>query len=679
MVSGENDVAAGWISFDRVEIDLAGRRLFVDAHEIPIEPKAFAVLVLLARQPGRAFTRDEIFDAVWGHHHVTPGTLNRIVTLLRRALGEDAQRNQYLHTVHGVGYRLDADVVTGESRAAQVSGAATAVSMVDLKQTVGDPSTAPPPVAAITATQEQPADALPSRRRERRSSQRAILATTLLAIALAAALSFWLLREPAATKAVASPTLIVLPLRPLGGEHGERMLADGFTEELTTQLAHANSLRLISNTSARVAQEQHLDSQQLALHTGTTHALEGSLRENADMLRIDVRLIETPSGHTLWAQSYDRKGTDVFAMQTDIAQAVAVALAVPLGLPAKVQSSVDAARYRRYLELRAQLPLFDPSPGQSRSADARNALREIIAREPDNARAFGLLARHLVGTLDWTSLKPQPEAEGEIERDAAHALQLDPDNADGHMALAALGHRRADWMTCHTEARKALELDPADIYARGGYAFSLASIGYLDEARREAESASRSDPLIAQTQITLARIYDTLGRHEDAKRALDAGARLDSWTPDEAVYTLWYNAVWRGDYAAAEAIAQRIPEEHGWRESYLAYSRTRGDAAHWEEDIAPLIEASERQMHRYNFLRWLKPGVNLREVFEHADVMLRAGFSGFLLMIWQPENVALRRDPAFQDFLKRNNILDYWRVHGFPPQCKPEGDGARCD
>jgi DNA-binding winged helix-turn-helix (wHTH) protein len=78
---------ARWILFDRVEIDLTGRRLFVDGQESPLEPKAFAVLALLARQPGRALTRDEILDAVWGHRHVTPGVLNRIVTLLRRALG----------------------------------------------------------------------------------------------------------------------------------------------------------------------------------------------------------------------------------------------------------------------------------------------------------------------------------------------------------------------------------------------------------------------------------------------------------------------------------------------------------------------------------------------------------------------------------------------------------------
>ena len=95
------------LAFDESTIDFAGRRLLRDGIEQPLEPKAFAVLALLAGTPGRVFTRDEILDAVWGHRHITPGVLNRLMTLLRHALGEDAQGPRYLHTVHGVGYRFD--------------------------------------------------------------------------------------------------------------------------------------------------------------------------------------------------------------------------------------------------------------------------------------------------------------------------------------------------------------------------------------------------------------------------------------------------------------------------------------------------------------------------------------------------------------------------------------------
>ena len=92
---------------DDLVIDFAGRRLTRGGREQALEPKAFAVLALLAAAPGRVFTRDEILDAVWGHRHVTQSVLNRIMSLLRHTLGEDAQHPRLLHTVYGVGYRFD--------------------------------------------------------------------------------------------------------------------------------------------------------------------------------------------------------------------------------------------------------------------------------------------------------------------------------------------------------------------------------------------------------------------------------------------------------------------------------------------------------------------------------------------------------------------------------------------
>jgi DNA-binding winged helix-turn-helix (wHTH) protein len=95
------------IAFADVVVDLTGRRVLRGGATLPLEPKAFEVLALLAASPGRAFSRDEILDAVWGHRHVTPGVLNRVVSLLRHALGDDAHHPRFLHTVHGVGYRFD--------------------------------------------------------------------------------------------------------------------------------------------------------------------------------------------------------------------------------------------------------------------------------------------------------------------------------------------------------------------------------------------------------------------------------------------------------------------------------------------------------------------------------------------------------------------------------------------
>ena len=118
------------LSFDDIVIDFVGGRLLRGGTEQPLEPKAFSVLVLLAGEPGRLFTRDEILDAVWGHHHVTPGVLNRVVTLLRQALAEDAHNPRLLHTVHGVGYRFDLPVAASRSTTDAVPDATPAPAFV---------------------------------------------------------------------------------------------------------------------------------------------------------------------------------------------------------------------------------------------------------------------------------------------------------------------------------------------------------------------------------------------------------------------------------------------------------------------------------------------------------------------------------------------------------------------
>jgi len=332
----ETESPVGWIVFDAVEVDLAGRRLFVAGTDVPLEPKAFAVLALLARHPGRAFGRDEILDAVWGHRHVTPGVLNRVITMLRQALGERVDDPHYLHTLYGIGYRFDAQVRLLDARpvlsgaSADATSAEPIASATTLAPAPNVPDTQPAspipatgdtladsPIASTGVAGTSPVDlpALASPRMRRRA---AVIACLLLAVVAG---SLWLHRTSSSAPA-ASPVLVVLPLRTSGVDGKEIAFADGLSEDLTTRLARVNGLRLISSASALRAQQDGFGARQLAERLHVTHAIEGSLHEAGDQLRISLRLIETPSGRTLWTQDYDRKFADVFALQQDIAQAV---------------------------------------------------------------------------------------------------------------------------------------------------------------------------------------------------------------------------------------------------------------------------------------------------------------------------------------------------------------------
>jgi TolB-like protein/DNA-binding winged helix-turn-helix (wHTH) protein len=469
----ENGVSTGWIVFDAVEIDCAGRRLFVTGSEMPLEPKAFAVLHLLASQPGKAFTRDDILDAVWGHRHVTPAVLNRIVTLLRHALGESAEEHRYLHTLHGVGYRLDADVRVGATRTELASGAARreAVNVVapdagaSIAASIGVASTtsaasvlAPHQAAADLPTAVTPAlSPVPLDSNWHPRSAWLVLLGVLMVSVLVAAL-YWM-RRPMPS-AAAAPTLVVLPLRAIGNAQDEHTLADGLSEELVTRLSRIEGLRLISSTSASIAQSSQFDLNQLGDKLKVTHALEGSLRHAGDQLRIDLRLIDVPGGATLWAQNYDRKLVDVLSIEQEIAQAVAAALALKFGIEDK-RAAVDPDVFREYLEIhRAEPDTLDLPEREQVIVRAR----ALIAREPTFARAHGLLARmQAIG-------QRTPAEREEARREAARARELDPDETDALVAHATLACLAVDWQGCARGFERALALNPTDSVFRGAHA-----------------------------------------------------------------------------------------------------------------------------------------------------------------------------------------------------------------
>jgi TolB-like protein/DNA-binding winged helix-turn-helix (wHTH) protein len=699
--AGESERSTGWIVFDAAEIDCAGRRLFVGGSEVPLEPKAFAVLVLLASHAGRAFDRDEILDAVWGHRHVTPGVLNRVVTLIRQALGESAEENRYLHTLHGVGYRFDAVTQSvnarpgrsaGEAHAQQGAGATPAYDHATGIDAAASPTlpaqgATPAPVGAFSeasarttaegATHALAAPAVDDTEagapatRPLRWRRLAGLGALALSAVLAAAY-FLPQRAQQAPANAPPPTLVVLPLRPVGGAQDESMLAEGLSEELITRLARIDGLRMISQTSAALARSEKLDLNQLAERLHVSHALEGSLRQSGQQLRIDLRLIEIPGGRTLWAQDYDRDLADVFAIQRNIAQSVAGTLTLKLGLQA-TPAEGDPQLFREYLEIRRR-PL--DLPGAAEYAKTIELLRAFVARAPEYARAHGLLARLLLQELRPSRTTSAEQAEA--AREAARALELDPDQVDAHAALATLACRASDWAKCMSGFRHVLALAPVDTVLRTTFGRWLAATGYLDEALRQTDIAVASDPLNYTAIFFRARVLDTLGEHDAASKGFDQVISVAPASSGPWPYARWYNAIWRNDYAAAREFAAVMPVDEHFRDAYVAATEALVDPARWPQ-VEPLIEASERETGRYNFLRMLQPHSDTRKDIAALEVVMQTGSSSYNLLLWNPEYAALRRDPAFQDFLHRTHIIDYWRSNGWPAQCHAEGERAICE
>ena len=657
---------AASLAFEDVVIDFAGRRLLRGGLEQPLEPKAFAVLSLLARAPGQVFTRDDILDAVWGHRHVTPGVLNRVVTLLRHALGEDAQHPHLLHTLHGTGYRFD--LPTQDAAAYS-----------------------PPPQEERRAQPERRLVGEDTEAIRPASSKRHLWVISLVVLVLAAAaLTWWrsasspppISATTQATRAAPAvmPTLVVMPLKAIGNDDVGRELAYGLGEELIGTLAQIEGLRVIARESTAIAASESTDLAQLTQRLGITHALEGSLQQAGQRLRIRLRLIEAGSGRALWARDFDRDATEVLTLQREIAQAVATSLTLKMGLAAApVAKSGDAEFLRRYLA--AQALLRSRQGVIDRTVEPAEAeFRALIRERPDDARAHAGLASALA-TRAYR--RPHLAAALRIEamQEAATTQRLDPSLPEPYFLQAAEACRANRWEPCLALLEQTTALAPDFYPARFQQAMALAQLGYLEQAEATVREDVARDPINPGKSFTLGRILDTLGRHEEARLQFD---RSDIF----ATYGRWFNAVWRKDYAAATRIAERDfgnetlhdTEAGRLKASYVASSRALIDPAYW-----PQAEIEMRQFEEktglLNFNRVLMPDAadHAAELIAKLDVLRERSYSSWDLLLWTKDLAYLRRDPAFQEYLRDNGILAYWKKHGFPKQCRPQGDGAVCE
>ena len=696
------------IEFDDIRVELDAHRLFRAGIEIPLEPKAFAVLVAMLARPGHAFARDDLLDAVWGHRHVTPGVLNRVISLLRRALGDDVEQARYLQTLHGVGYRLvlphapdlpevrdvpDVRELPDARDSAPLVPASLEVASIEIASI--DTNERPDPVATSVgqAPLRREADRAPVRARwwKRVGMQGLVLSVLIVGGSVALGRWWWASPAPgarigdnqaaphAAAREVA-PTLAVLPLRPLGTDAREAAFAEGLSEELITLLAQIDGLRVTSRTSSFQSAQSNEAIGDIAARLKVNHVLEGSVRQDGEKLRITLRLVDVASDRAVWSQTFDRSSRDIFAIQSEIAQAVGAALRLQLGVtgresPGLAMRGEDPVLYARYLEARHFRSTAYGGISNPGDADAsEQALRSLLAEHPTYARAWGGLAVVLwARSLDVGEERERLRAQA--SEAAQEALRNDPSQPDAEAVLAALACRDGLWEQCLTRMKRAVEQAPSDTLRRTWYAQRLANAGYLRQAMAQLDIADSMDPESMYVAFLRARLLDTLGRHDEA-------GRLIARYPQLSQASRYFNAIWRRDYADARKFAEALPSEDRWRAPELAAIEALQDPSRWPA-VMILVEASERPQQGepalYNFVRFLRPDPDIPRDIAGLETVQRDGYASYNLVLWQVEYRSHRQHPAFAAFLRRTGLEAYYRKHGWPDLCRPAGAAIACD
>ena len=628
------------LAFDDCTIDFAGRRLLRGGIGQPLEPKAFAVLALLAGTPGRVFTRDEILDAVWGHRHVTPGVLNRLMTLLRHALGEDAKVARYLHTVHGVGYRFDLPEATPDAPSRAVPVPASQAPTMPVPVPV-PPAASHPPVARRRAG-------------DRHGMPRAMWWLLPLLALLAVAGWQWWPHAPSAPKPAPERSIAVLPLVNASNDKGQQFFSDGLSESLINSLSRFGGLKVIGRDSAFQFRGSRDDSRTIGRKLGVSYLLSGSVQHVGDVVRINAALTRAADGSTLWAEHYDRPYRNLFALQDEIASAVIGALQVKLLSPGESvrhddrppSGSIEA--YNAYLQ----------GLKHWHDEDFRRA-SEYMAKAVQLDPGYAMAWAHLSGSLSTVATFSNEPAEAarqhmnEARRAADQALQLAPGLGAAHAARAYLMVYSFDHRGALAECRRAVQLAPEDGTVLNGCGYVFAQVGKLREAIRSRQHLLSIEPLYIINYQQYAKLLLASGRLDEAEKYLGTAESLPQTNAHWRYSSLFLRmavALARGDAVKAMGSALQMPAKY--RDPYTALAAQIGsDRAAADTALANALAGKAEANADPHLIAQIYA---LRGDAGHAVEWLQhASAADLLFLPTDPFILNLRDDPRFIAFCER--------------------------
>lgn len=647
------------LAFDDLVIDFAGRRLLREGRALALEPKAFAVLALLAGAPGRVFTRDEILDAVWGHRHVTQSVLNRIMSLLRQALGEDAQSPRRLHTVYGVGYRFEVP----DHAPVDAPGAAAPAAL----------PVVPPPRAA-------------GRRRAW------IAAAVLLAAILAAAP--WPRRPstpPSTTGAgpAATPSLAVLPFADLSRARDQGYLAEGLAEDIRTRLAQSRGLRVVGRASSARLGAAPGDPAQAGRQLGVNHLLEGSVLGDGRQLRVGVRLLRAADGTQLWSKAYTRALSDVLAVQDEIARDVALALSVRLDVAAfnrRQGGTTNVEAYVRYLQWRSLVmrEQFDLDHDRERLRLAR----EMVALDPGCALCWDALAGSLSAMAQELG---EPQAASLLDEAAQARARVVEVAPESWLATRERGNalwrdgRRAEAIAL---AKQVVDEGPLTKERVWDYAYMLYAMGHLADTVALVEQVRAVEPMALFLSRDLQYDYTAARRYADAEAEYRRGQGLEGSQLDADYVAFIRQLAGKrpGGIDSLRRLHGRLAQDDEFRTPFF---RDLGTVL---GDRVAMLECVRRALADPEY----GGGVGAAHVWTHVadalgdadlalaglrkDLEAQPGFAegrlkpSAYVAFWNAPYSGLRSLPGFRDLLVQAGVVDYWRQTGrWGDGCAPVG------
>jgi adenylate cyclase len=454
---------------------------------------------------------------------------------------------------------------------------------------------------------------------------------------------------------VTPKSVAVLPFVNMSGDPNNEFFSDGITEEILNALAQIADLKVAARTSAFAFKGKDPDLRKVGEVLGVATVLEGSVQRAGDDVRITAQLIDAHNGFHLWSEKYDRKLTNIFAVEDEISRAIAGKLQLQFATshanPAG--NTRDPRAHEQYL--RGLTLLAARGPGVK---DALEAFSHAVELDAQYAQAWGALAEAEM-LLPGYAGGDMKQAMQRAETAAQRALAIDPATASAYVALGEAYEYRREWPQADQAFTRALDLAPGDVETINQYAQFLGITGQLEPALVQIDRARQLDPLSGI--VGLARAAILMGLHRDA----DATAQFDATLaahPDFAIahWTAMIHCAQLKRFAEAESHARAGSAAAGLDPDGLAML-VRGMAA--PADRAAAVRAIESMIVADpEGNQPLFDAIILSLLGEHDKAIARIEVfvdrpgTVFAALLWTGALDPLRDDPRFKAALKKMHL-----------------------
>jgi TolB-like protein len=473
-------------------------------------------------------------------------------------------------------------------------------------------------------------------------------------------------REPSVESPLL-PRIAVLPLANISPDPKDEYFADGLTEELISVLSKIRGLRVIARTSVTQYKGTPKPVAQIGAELGVTSVLEGSVRKAGDQLRISVQLIDARTEEHRWAQTYDRKLENVFAIQAEVAEQTAGALKLEMlgsdrnAIRGRPTSSLVA--YDLFLRGIQAARRFSPGAGQHTETgqDATDYFEGAIQEDPQFSAAHSSLAHHLLAIAGVT--REGKEASARARQHVDRALEIDPRSSDAHAARGNLAMQAdSDWPQAEVELRQALDLNPSNSMAHFWYRSLLTVLQRYPEAKSQLEAVFELDPLWFLAKRSGVILFTLSGNWDEAVRLAEwlvENAAEDPRNEPESRSLLAWVYAYVGRPLDAERVDRQIryptdPESRLSHAVFLAWlGKRRGISsalAAWERGARSEYLSPLRVVQAYALLG------RTDEALSRLEQDLRNGESYLWANYQFPYFDSIRDDPRFVTALEHLHL-----------------------